>query len=65
MESLISHLGCEHLAEDARFKTRDDRKAHRAELTGELEIWLAGKSAAQSERELTSLGVPVGVVMSS
>jgi len=63
-QSLISHLGCEHLAEDARFETRDDRKAHRAELTGELEIWLAGKSAKQWESELTSLGVPVGIVMS-
>lgn len=63
-QSLISHLGCEHLAEDVRFKTRDDRKAYRAELTGELETWLAGKSAAQWEDELTALGVPVGVVMS-
>ena len=63
-QSLISHLGCEHLAEDARFETRNDRKAHRAELTGELEIWLAGKSAKQWESELTSLGVPVGIVMS-
>ena len=63
-QSLISHLGCEHLSEDARFKTRNDRKAHRAELTGELEIWLAGKSAKQWESELTSLGVPVGIVMS-
>ncbi len=63
-QSLISHLGCEHLAEDVRFKTRDDRKAYRAELTGELEIWLAGKSAAQWEDELTALGVPVGIVMS-
>ena len=63
-QSLISHLGCEHLAEDARFATRNDRKAHRAELTGELEIWLAGKSAKQWESELTSLGVPVGIVMS-
>ena len=63
-QALISHLGCEHLAEDARFETRDDRKAHRGELTGELEIWLAGKSAAQWESELTSLGVPVGVIMS-
>ena len=62
-QSLISHLGCEHLAEDARFETRNDRKAHRAELTGELEIWLAGKSAKQWESELTSLGVPVGIVM--
>ena len=63
-QSLISHLGCEHLSEDARFETRNDRKAHRAELTGELEIWLAGKSAKQWESELTSLGVPVGIVMS-
>ena len=63
-QSLISHLGCEHLAEDARFETRNDRKANRAELTGELEIWLAGKSAKQWESELTSLGVPVGIVMS-
>ena len=63
-QSLISHLGCEHLAEDARFETRNDRKANRAELTGELEIWLAGKSAKQWESELTYLGVPVGIVMS-
>jgi len=63
-QSLISHLGCEHLAEDARFETRNDRKANRAELTGELEIWLAGKSAKQWESELTFLGVPVGIVMS-
>ena len=63
-QSLISHLGCKHLAEDARFETRNDRKANRAELTGELEIWLAGKSAKQWESELTSLGVPVGIVMS-
>ena len=59
--SLISHLGCEHLAKDARFKTRNDRMAHRAQLTSELEIWLAGKSAVQWESELTSLGVPAGV----
>ena len=63
-QSLISHLGCEHLAEDERFETRNHRKANRAELTGELEIWLAGKSAKQWESELTSLGVPVGIVMS-
>ena len=63
-QSLISHLGCEHLAEDARFETRNDRKANRAELTGELEIWLAGKSAKQWESELTSLGIPVGIVTS-
>ncbi|MEC8088855.1 MAG: CoA transferase, partial [Pseudomonadota bacterium] len=61
---LISHLGCEHLADDDRFRTRDDRKAHRTELTGELETYLASKSATQWEEELTGLGVPVGVVMS-
>lgn len=61
---LISHLGCEHLADDDRFRTREDRKAHRTELTGELEVHLASKSATQWEDELTGLGVPVGVVMS-
>ena len=61
---LISHLGCEHLAEDDRFRTRDDRKTHRTELTGELELCLADKPATIWEDELGSLGVPVGVVMS-
>ena len=61
---LISHLGCEHLAEDDRFRTRDDRKAHRTELTGELELFLADKPATRWEDELTALGVPAGVVMS-
>ena len=50
--------------DDDRFRTREDRKAHRTELTGELEVYLASKSATQWEEELTGLGVPVGVVMS-
>ena len=61
---LISHLGCEHLADDPRFKTRDDRKSHRSALTTELESFLARKPAAQWEQDLTALGVPVGVVKS-
>ena len=61
---LIAHLGCEHLADDDRFRTRDDRKIHRRALTMELEALLASKPAAQWEEELTALGVPVGVVKS-
>ena len=61
--TLISHLGCEHLASDDRFGTRDDRKINRAALTAELETYLVRKSAAQWEAELAGLGVPVGVVM--
>ena len=61
---LIAHLGCEHLADDDRFRTRDDRKIHRRALTMELEAFLASKPAAQWEEELTALGVPVGVVKS-
>ena len=61
---LISHLGCEHLSNDDRFRTRDDRKANRTALTCELEPYLAGKPASQWEQELTGLGVPAGVVMS-
>lgn len=61
---LISHLGCEHLSGDDRFRTRDDRKANRFDLIGELESYLASKPASQWEQELTGLGVPAGVVMS-
>ncbi|MGB2262694.1 MAG: CaiB/BaiF CoA transferase family protein, partial [Candidatus Puniceispirillaceae bacterium] len=61
---LISHLRCEHLSNDDRFRTRDDRKANRTALTVELEPYLAGKPASQWEQELTGLGVPAGVVMS-
>jgi crotonobetainyl-CoA:carnitine CoA-transferase CaiB-like acyl-CoA transferase len=61
---LISHLGCKHLSNDDRFRTRDDRKANRSALTGELEPYLAGKPASQWEQELTGRGVPAGVVMS-
>lgn len=61
---LISHLGCVHLADDDRFRTREDRKTHRSALTHELEVFLATRPAVQWEKELTSLGVPVGVVKS-
>ena len=61
---LISHLGCEHLANDDRFATRDNRKVHRSALRHELETFLAAKPAKQWEEELTNLGVPSGVVKS-
>ncbi len=61
---LISHLGCEHLANDDRFTTRDNRKVHRITLRQELETFLSAKPAKQWEKELTNLGVPSGVVKS-
>lgn len=61
---LIAHLGCPHLAEEARFASRNDRKKHRHELKNILEQYLCKKPAAQWERELTEQGVPAGVVMS-
>ena len=61
-KTLILHLGCEHLADDNRFSTRENRKVHRTELSQELETFLSTKSATQWERELTNLGVPAGVI---
>jgi len=63
-QALIAHLGCPHLAEDDRYSCRDHRKLHRHALTTELESYLAKKSAAEWEQDLTALGVPAGVVMS-
>lgn len=61
--ALIEHLNCSHLAEDRRFKNRDNRKIHRFELIAALEPYLKKKSALEWEGELTAVGVPVGVVM--
>tara|TARA_B100000963_G_scaffold185452_1_gene161190 strand:+ start:151 stop:1335 length:1185 start_codon:yes stop_codon:yes gene_type:complete len=61
--ALIAHLNCSHLAEDSRFVTRDNRKIHRHELITALEPHLKKKSALEWEVELTTIGVPVGVVM--
>ena len=64
MESLVHHLGCEHLSNDKRFITRDNRKKYRKELKIELEKFLSKKTAIKWEQELIEIGVPTGIVMS-
>ncbi|MEM1398726.1 MAG: CoA transferase [Pseudomonadota bacterium] len=61
--SLTDHLGRQELAEDPRFKTREDRKANRFDLKVELEKTLATKPAATWADEFNALGVPAGVIM--
>ncbi len=63
-QTLISHLGCKHLANDDRFANRENRKIHRYQLNQELEKFLVAKPAKLWEEEFTKLGVPVGVVKS-
>tara|TARA_B100000524_G_scaffold60625_1_gene28090 strand:- start:723 stop:1907 length:1185 start_codon:yes stop_codon:yes gene_type:complete len=63
-KALVSHLGCEHLSNDKRFITRDNRKKYRIELKIELEKFLSKKTAIKWEEELIEIGVPSGIVMS-
>jgi len=63
-QSLITHLGCQHLANEDRFSTRDNRKKNRKQLNSELEKFLKKKSAVKWEEELIKIGVPSGTVMS-
>jgi crotonobetainyl-CoA:carnitine CoA-transferase CaiB-like acyl-CoA transferase len=63
-EALCRHLGREDLLDDPRYRTREDRKAHRHELRAELERTLAGRSARDWADELNRLGVPAGEVLS-
>lgn len=62
-QALAEHLGCGHLCDDDRFRTREQRKKYRTELRQELEKSLATKPAKQWEDELCALGVPAGIVM--
>jgi crotonobetainyl-CoA:carnitine CoA-transferase CaiB-like acyl-CoA transferase len=62
--ALLKLIGREELLNDPRFAHREDRKRHRAELTGEIEAALAGHSAAEWEWMLNGVGVPAGRVIS-
>ena len=63
-EVLARYLGLGALLEDARFRTRADRKAHREALNAAIEGVLRTRSAAVWEEELNALGVPAGRVLS-
>lgn len=60
---LTDHLGLSALRERADFKTREDRKANRLALKGELEAALKAKPARDWAKELNRIGVPSGAVL--
>lgn len=62
--ALARHLDRGDLIDDPRFATREDRKRNRAALKAELEQALSTKEARVWARELSSIGVPAGAVMS-
>lgn len=63
-ESLCQVLGRTDLVSDPRFVSRAERKRHRSELTGELELALRARSAGQWEQRLAEVSVPAGRLLS-
>jgi CoA:oxalate CoA-transferase len=63
-EALARVLGREDLIADPRFAGREARKAHRDELTVELESALSARPAREWERLLNQIDVPAGCVAS-
>lgn len=62
-EALAHALGVDHLLVDPRFSRRESRRAHRAELTEEVERALLQRGAEEWEKILLAAGVPVGRVL--
>ncbi|MCJ8138289.1 CaiB/BaiF CoA transferase family protein [Falsirhodobacter halotolerans] len=62
-EALCRHIGCDHLLTHPDYRQREDRKANRDALRGEIEAALARKSAREWEAELNPIGVPSGAVL--
>jgi len=62
-ELLCGVVGRPDLVADPRFAEREARKAHRAELTTELEAALASRSALSWETSLSDAGVPAAAVL--
>ena len=63
-EVLCKVLGREELLDDARFRTREDRKTHREELRAELERTLRTQPARHWDELLLGTGVPAAPVAS-
>jgi crotonobetainyl-CoA:carnitine CoA-transferase CaiB-like acyl-CoA transferase len=61
-ERLCEAIGRPELASDPRFAGNDDRMAHRAELTAELEAALAARSTDEWVSVLIEAGVPCGPI---
>lgn len=62
-EALAALLGRPDLLADARFTTREDRKANRHALRAELETVLTSKPAAHWVEALNAEGIPAGPVL--
>ncbi|MBX9757509.1 MAG: CoA transferase [Beijerinckiaceae bacterium] len=62
--ALAKLIGRPDLAEDARFKDREDRKRNRLALKGEIETALAADSAENWSARMNAAGVPAGPVLS-
>jgi len=62
-EILAKHLGRDDLLAAPDYATREDRKANRLRLKAELETVLTTRPARDWARELNTLGVPSGAVM--
>ncbi|MEM6496320.1 MAG: CoA transferase [Pseudomonadota bacterium] len=56
-------LGCEHLVEDSRFKTKADRVANNKELVPELEVFFKKQTTAALCEAFEERGIPAGPVM--
>ncbi|WP_326777353.1 CaiB/BaiF CoA transferase family protein [Streptomyces sp. NBC_01445] len=63
-ETLCRLVGAPRLAADPRFREREQRKIHRAELNAELNTALSRRPAAEWERDLNAAGVPAARVLS-
>jgi formyl-CoA transferase len=63
-EALATLLGRSDLLADARFTTRETRKANRHALRAELETVLTGQPAAHWVDTLNANGIPAGPVLS-
>ena len=63
-ELLTDHLGLAHLRDRTEYLTREDRKANRLALRGELEAVLKTRPAVDWANELNRIGVPAGVILS-
>ncbi|MNY83893.1 Succinyl-CoA:(R)-benzylsuccinate CoA-transferase subunit BbsF [compost metagenome] len=61
---LCGHIGCQHLAQDARFASAGQRSVHRDTLKPLLEEYLAACDGAQLATDLMALGVPAAPVQS-
>ncbi len=62
--ALCEVIGRPELTQDERFRERDARKRHRAELKHEIEAALSAHRAAHWEARLVAAGVPAGLVLS-